>query len=414
MFSSLLTASLEANNIVFLAKLPRLVLNPLENEAITFVLEYREKYGVTPSTGRFKAEQDGKFAFLITRYLTGSPLQDLFDQTIQIKKEEYFFENVRDIEQRLARGESLSPSYITGLGRNLAALESLDHESVLNMNREDLYSSVIPSGLRLGYETIDKAIGAIMGGEYGIIAARPGVGKTFLLCFLTVKWFMEGKRILFISCEMPVPALVARLDGIIGKFNPRILRTKEDPSKLEELKNRVTEEYQRIQVLGGDIVFPKSRAVSVSNLYGLIDDHRPDAVVVDGIYLMRTDSGTALSDWQKLKTVSNELKQTALSCNLPILGTTQLKRTGKEDGFTTEDIAYSDALGQDADLILAMHSRPGASREMIVDVLKNRNGEGIGSINLILDWVNMEARELIWEEEADWVNIEGSLESEED
>lgn len=383
MFASLVSSSIFRSDSSYLRKLPTLVLNDVEKAAIAFIADYERDYGAVPTRDRFEQEQAGRFAMFITPHLVKSPLQDLFDQTVAGKGEEYFFMRMHEVEEKLEGGIAISPTDIMTLGSELASLKKIEHSSIMTIDRDYMYSSTIPDGLRFGYEIFDRIIGGLLNGEYGILVARPGVGKTMLLCFLTIKWFVEGKKVLFVSCEMPVRDIVSRLDGIVGGFNPRLLRTKEDPEMLESYKALVEERYAEIKsATSGDIIFPKGQAITISNLWALIEEHRPDAVLVDGIYLMRSESGSFMQDWQKLKEISNGLKQVALSKNVPIFATSQLKRTGKEDGFNTEDIAYSDALSQDADLILAAHARPGMKTQLMVDVMKNRNGDGMGSVTL--------------------------------
>jgi replicative DNA helicase len=101
--------------------------------------------------------------------------------------------------------------------------------------------------------------------------------------------------------------------------------------------------------------------------------HQPDIVIIDGVYLLSENKGDS-ANWEKLTDVSRNLKRMADGHGVPIIGVHQANRAaaGKEE-LDVENIAYSDALGQDADLIIgiAPESDP---KELYIHCVKNRWG----------------------------------------
>lgn len=403
MLDSLITASLDRGDLTYLEKLPRLLLNSLEREALDWLRGYTRKYGHPPSIERFQVSDHGIF---VTRHLLTSPLADLYDQTVEMKRREYFLAKFHELEVYMSGGEDLPISDVIQLGRDLSAVSVDEDDSILSFDREALYTAPHKSGLTFGYDILDEASGGIQPGEYALLVARTGVGKSLMVCHFALRWARAGKRVLVISCEMPTLQMVARLDAMIGGFNPRYFRTRENPDLLLVKHEQVKEELRAIRERGGDIFFPRSREVSTQRLRGLIADRRPDVVVIDGVYLLRHEEASNVSsDWQRLKASSNEIKQICLEENLPVFATSQLKRTGKDDGYTLEDIAYSDSLGQDTDLVLVANKFAGVANQLTVEIIKNRHGESYGGTVIRVDWDLGTLQEVAWADATETVKI---------
>jgi hypothetical protein len=110
---------------------------------------------------------------------------------------------------------------------------------------------------------------------------------------------------------------------------------------------------------------------STKDLRSLIYTYDPDLIMVDGIYLM--SDGKADSQWEKITGVSRELKQIAEGEGKPLLGIHQASRKAIGAGrIDVEHVAYSDALAQDADLLLAINKEEDES--IFVECIKNRWG----------------------------------------
>jgi replicative DNA helicase len=102
-------------------------------------------------------------------------------------------------------------------------------------------------------------------------------------------------------------------------------------------------------------------------------------LVVDYIGRMYTDDGTpAITEYQAMATISNEVKSVARRFDVPVLAAVQTNRTGtpKRVGSThgIESLAQSIALGQDADLLVGINPYGRSTR--LLEVLKNRRGPG--------------------------------------
>ena len=92
--------------------------------------------------------------------------------------------------------------------------------------------------------------------------------------------------------------------------------------------------------------------------------------------LMKDDTGTsAISDWRNIAAISNQLKQVALAHNARIIAASQINREGINSRGRPpklENLTGSDALGQDADVVLTMARM--ASNVTWLSMEKNRHG----------------------------------------
>lgn len=387
MIDTLISASILANESKFLERFPRFLLSETEKKAVNWCVNYSRKFRHMPTKERFETTE---FSVYFTTYLTASPLEDIYDQAIEYKRQEYFNSKINEIAVLTSGGETLNPDVVIKLGRELSSVSSEEDESVHTIDRTSLYSDEIENDFKFGYATLDNAIGGLKPSEVCVLVARTGVGKTLITCDFALKAAREGKRVLFISAEMANIQIATRLDAMLGSFNPKILRTKSNPALMAAAKRVVDMEWMKIKETGGDIIFPKRSAASIGKIASKIIELRPDIVIVDGLYLIKSgDNNSQAADWQKMKSVSNELKQIALDESVPVFGTTQLKRTGKEDSFSLEDIAFSDSIGQDADVVLVANRFAGAPSQLTLEIMKNRNGDSYGGVVLDIDWNNM-------------------------
>ena len=117
-------------------------------------------------------------------------------------------------------------------------------------------------------------------------------------------------------------------------------------------------------------------ATGVSSVVAVIEQEKPDLVLVDGAYLMEDEQG-AKDDWLRVTHITRDLKKIAKNWHVPILINTQAdQNTSKKTGPGLGDIKYSQAIGQDSDNILALFRDEIMlnDNEMGIRVLKQREG----------------------------------------
>jgi replicative DNA helicase len=123
-----------------------------------------------------------------------------------------------------------------------------------------------------------------------------------------------------------------------------------------------------------DIHTPKDGPVSPSVVATKADEYSLN--VVDYIGLMRADTGSAaVEDWRTAAQISNRLKEIALAQSTGMLVASQINREG-ESGTAPpkiKNLAQSDALGQDGDVVITMRAKP-HNVATAFSLEKNRHG----------------------------------------
>lgn len=382
MFDTLLSKSIDENNSTQLKMIPSMFMSADEIEARNFVLDYEKQHGSLPSRDRFEQTE---YAHLLTNYLVSSPFTDIFDILLKNLKKRYMLEKYHDIQEKLATGKPFDYYEFITLGKELLVEPSVRVNDLFSVDRSKLYFETEENKLLFGYQGLDLITGGIHPGEYFLIVARPGVGKS-LFCFRNaLKWASEGKKILMVSSEMAINQIVPRIDSMLAAFNPFEIRTKENPVKLQEYYDNVQVALDKIKAVGGNIFFTQEGFITPNLIESLINKHNPDGVIVDGVYLLGSDDGKN-TDWRTQAEIINRMKQIPMDYHLPLLASTQLKRSNKEFGFDLEDIAYSDNFGQTADAVFAMYRLENIPNQIELAPLKNRNGKAYGSCSLKVDW----------------------------
>jgi hypothetical protein len=108
--------------------------------------------------------------------------------------------------------------------------------------------------------------------------------------------------------------------------------------------------YNKSLIITSDRDDPKGGGVT--GLRQKVDDHKPDLICADALYLMRNDrEGKRSVKWDQQAAITQDLKDLALDTNKPLVGTTQANRPSEDSrGKSMANIAFADSYGMDCDL----------------------------------------------------------------
>ena len=108
-----------------------------------------------------------------------------------------------------------------------------------------------------------------------------------------------------------------------------------------------------------------------------IEGHKPDVVMIDGVYMMRMDNRSSFDlTWTNIAAIFNELRQMSLGYNIPIFGVTQLGRATNEMDPDVTDLSYADFIGQVATVALLLsHPSNWLPSYRQLKIAKNRDGD---------------------------------------
>jgi KaiC/GvpD/RAD55 family RecA-like ATPase len=236
---------------------------------------------------------------------------------------------------------------------------------------------LLPEGLPWPWPSMTKATRGLHKGEFIVICGRPKARKTFVALSVGANAFLEyGARVLFVSPEMPNRQIMLRWAATISKLRYAEFKASD---LSEEEERRLIEDASRfrkqpIEVVGAEdnefcmsgttaedippgtepiFVVTKGTGKGLGYIATKIEEYRPDLVIVDSFYRLHSgDSRTSDPDWKAVTMVSRGLKDLAsIEDGVIIVATHQLNRKADEGLGSLSNLALSDAVAQDADLV---------------------------------------------------------------
>jgi len=382
--NQLITMVLEQDEAKWLAQFPEELMTSGGKEIADYILAHRRTYGEMPSLKRVMERHEGfiPFSFSPTRWETEEPdIAVVFDDTVKRKLLELSERKLKEAQHAIAHSGEVPLETI-------AEIEKI-HTLSLGVHRyskfdRDLYFR--RTVMRLPFRIIDREIGGLSNGDFMLIVGRLGTGKSTIAQHIAKFVWEKGQKILFVSAEMLGLDVFSRIDAMVGKFNPLDLRR----GSKADMKPVLGKVLEKVTGRPGEIIIPRSRLLTPLQIATFAKNLDVNLIIVDGAYLLNPSSGRFTSKWEKVATVSNELKQTALDLDIPMIATAQIKRGADgSDGYTPEDIALSDALGQDADFVLAAWPNPTMKARLELQLIKNRYGSECAT-QIHIDYETME------------------------
>lgn len=379
--NELITECLKRREISFLYGVKEEWLGTLENKWLDFIYTYSTKYGEPPLLTRFEKEFPNFVAVF-----NPDPLLDVYEQTLKEVRNEFAKSYLMKKQDALKAGEDP-----TEMVRELWTILSGGESGSAHISTFDksLYIRGAKS-FKTTMHSLNVLAGGLVAGDLFLIAGRPGDGKTTLLASQVIHWYLDGKRILLISNEIKYDDMLWKIDCMLTGINPAEKRAgmlfQESQRKLLFLK--------QVQArLDGEIVVPQRPVRTPAEVQGLIEMHKPDIVCIDGLYLMSPD-GKATAEWEKMATVSREIKQIAVTQEVLIVGVVQMNREAERSGASKSTVAGTDAYVQDSDLLVAVHAEEyvGDIRKVAMTVIKNRHG-GYGVVNILYNYATFKVEE---------------------
>jgi replicative DNA helicase len=233
-------------------------------------------------------------------------------------------------------------------------------------------------GMRTGFDSIDAHYPAGMApGHYMVILSRTGQGKSWLALDMAINAWSQGKKVLYVSLEMPPESVRDRAYTFMSKgmFGMSALARAE--IDLEAIKLWTKESFK------SDSTFIVTASdgmgdFSPAHLQAKIDQYAPDLVVVDYLQLM-TDRRNSSGATDRTRNVSKEVKSLAMTNEIPILMVAAASVNETKE-YTSPPQIYECAESRqavfDVDLCLSLFSHKQTDGTMLMQVVcrKNRHG----------------------------------------
>lgn len=257
--------------------------------------------------------------------------------------------------------------YIERLGNTYDTLKRLNYtdKSIGLFDEIEKVLTIDPSNvISTGFKELDDIlVGWRRGEELVIFSARPGQGKSWMGLKFAFAAALQGERVGIYSGEMSVPQLQER---IICCAKQSYTDTSEQAIQFIKSRN-----IDNIRVLTQKQL---RRRANINDLEEMIVRDKLTMLVVDQLSLMEdctSKVGTPLR--QQYANITLDLFDLSIRYNLPCLLLVQTNRQGalQQNGPSLENLAESDAIGQNATRVITMRNEGGI---MTLQLVKNRYG----------------------------------------
>ena len=244
------------------------------------------------------------------------------------------------------------------------------------------------SGLSSGFTDLDGQLNGFQGSELIILAARPSMGKTALVCNIAESVVADSKQpCLVFSLEMSKLELAERLLCIRAKVNGHRLRAGTlDEVEHEALMNAASQLSEMPMFIDDQPgrTMPQIGAVArrIKRRSGL------SIIIIDYLQLIEPEDKNSPRE-QQVALITRRLKYLSKELHVPVIALAQLNRgveLREDKRPRLADLRESGSIEQDADVVMFLHrpaaydpeDRPG---EADIIIAKNRHGP-IGTVSL--------------------------------
>lgn len=285
--------------------------------------------------------------------------------------------------EELAQAIAAARRNLSDVARIVTQGASLDGKGMAKAFLDQWQQGPTPAILT-GLPTLDRGFnGGLRGGRVVVVAARTSVGKSAFACWLTVEALKQGKRVLYVSREMPRLDVYGRLLSIVSGIPC-------NPSKPPDARRRAAvdgiawmkEQHLRI----------RDDLRTVGAVVAEAENHQADLVVADHVGILDAGLGPKASSFEKATAVSNQLRDLALDTGAAVVALCQINRAGvgaEDDRPGLHHLKGSGSNEEDAHAVLILYRVSDEGREVALEVNcpKNRDGPTFKA-NVVMDTSN--------------------------
>lgn len=264
------------------------------------------------------------------------------DTKVMVQKiEEHFL----DVQKEIAVPKLITPKHLAELGA--------ERYTVLNQGEG--------KSVKTGFNELDYQTGGLFGGEYWLVAARAGLGKTELILDIARNVGKQKGKVLLCSLEQSWAEILDRMMGSYTGKSPRLIRF---GKYSEDLFDSII--YHLADVSESNLYFYDSGGsnlpenITVSKIFSIANhmklSYGLDMIVVDYIGLIDDEYGKSQND--RISYISRKLKLMARNLDVPLVCACQLNRRvehAEDRRPTLSDLRDSGSLEQDADTVIFLY-----------------------------------------------------------
>ncbi len=249
------------------------------------------------------------------------------------------------------------------------------------------------TGLPTGFMDLDRMTTGFQKGDFIVIAARPGVGKTSFALNILINQCVktspeqDKRRGLIFSLEMTSEQLIQRMLCSYANITGTALR--QGMLKKEDMHN-LSIAYQHFSQ--SEIYIDDSTKGTPLDIRAksrrMVLDKKIDFIIIDYIQMMHLDKKVE-NKQVEISEISRSLKLLAKELHIPVIALAQLSRSTekRKEKPILSDIRDSGSIEQDADVVIFIHRK--FLKDSLLDeasliISKQRNGP-TGEIDIFFD-----------------------------
>lgn len=358
-------------------------------EAWEWINKYRGEYGQVPSFDAFtRGFRFDKYEDFSLDLSVEDSMAALIDEVFSSYKHRVFREGLLEASELFDEGDDPDEA-LPVIQEMLSAIHRDTARSDIQISNGivgDLVSRYVTMkensmpGIPTGFKLIDETLGGFQKEQLITLVGLPKAMKSSYLLYMAMQATFHGRNVGLVSFEMSNAEQQARWLSLGAQVSlPRMQRgqlTDAEIERLHEFEALITETEGV-----GDLVFihDVNNSDSVDGLIAKQEQHRFDALYVDGVYLMKDDLGEPKGSPQALTNITRKFKRFAQTARIPIACSTQAlqSRTSRGSGVQMASVAYSSSFVQDSDVILGVDRNDMQSPVVRLKVVAARNAMGV-------------------------------------
>ena len=254
-------------------------------------------------------------------------------------------------------------------------------------------------GISTGFDGIDWVTGGFQPEQFIVLFGTPKSFKSATLLAMAKAVHEQAKVALFVGFEMSAVEQEDRLVSLHSAVSlTKIINGTLTAREFDTISKALSKvEGMRPFIFSTDI----TTTTTVGAIQAKIKDYQPDVVFIDGAYMMLPESDKLEpGSPQAMTSISRSLKRLAQSERIPIVVTTQASLTRSKGGLHLGSGMYTQAWGQDCDVLLGVEKLPSEEDARETDpvfvkfrVLESRSGPRKDTV-LYWDWNHGSVHEL--------------------
>jgi KaiC/GvpD/RAD55 family RecA-like ATPase len=219
------------------------------------------------------------------------------------------------------------------------------------------------TGVPTPYQKITRALTGMRNGEFYVLAANQGTGKTSMALQFVINLLLQGKGVFVFSMEMSHDACFQRMLGIDARVNLwQYSNMARDGIRNDWIRQAEAALYESSKKFDNELLQVTTKP-SVTPEMVILESRRVakrakvDFVAIDHSQLM-SSTGKERTDYEKFTAISRMMKQVAVELNVPLLVISQTSRRNayeKRTELDVSDIRGSGAWEEDAAGILLLY-----------------------------------------------------------